>query len=97
MCVGGPEGLLTMACHKGYRWKLAHLGVGVNGVEEGAGVGVPELDGAVGRATPGGQQVGLEGAPRQRLDGSRVRGQAMQRCTPSRAPHMQQVVVAAAR
>ena len=73
-----------------------HLGVGVDGVEEGAGVGVPELDAAVGRAAPGGQQVGLEGAPRQRLDGSRVRGQAVQGGTPSRAPHVQQVVVAAA-
>jgi hypothetical protein len=75
---------------------LPRLGVGVDGVEQGAGVGVPEPDAAVGSAAPGGQQVGLEGAPGQRLDGGRVRGQAVQRGSPARAPHVQQVVVAAA-
>ncbi len=70
--------------------------MGIDGVEQGAGVGVPELDAAVGRAAAGGQQVGLEGAPGQRLDGGGVRGQAVQGGAPSRAPHVQQVVVAAA-
>jgi hypothetical protein len=63
--------LFSMSGARGW-WSSSNLGAGVDGVEEGAGVGVPELDGAVGGAAAGGQQVALEGAPRQRLHRSLV-------------------------
>ena len=44
---------------------MTGLGVGVDGIEVCSRDGVPEADGAVCRAAPGGQQVALEGAPRQ--------------------------------
>lgn len=74
----------------------SHLGVSVDGVEQCAGVCVPELDAAVSSSAAGGQQVGLEGAPRQGLDRSSVRGELVHGGAPGRAPDVQQVVVAAA-
>jgi len=73
----------------------AHLGAGVNGVELGAGEGVPESDVAVSRTAPTGEQVALEGAPGQCLDGSLVRGDAVLQLVVG-IPDAEQVVVAAA-
>ena len=75
----------------------ADLGAGVNGVEEGPGVGVPKLDRAVSCASTGSQEVGLEGAPGDSLDGSAVRGQAVGWTVGRGAvPDVEDVVVAAA-
>lgn len=76
-----------------------HLGLGVDGVQLAACVRVPEADGAVGSASPGGQQGALEGAPGQGLDSCRVGCQAVAGglpCGAALGPHVEQVVVAPA-
>lgn len=57
---------------------VSRLGVGVDGVLQGAGVGVPELDAAVGGPAAAGEEVGLERAPRKRLDGRLVLGELVE-------------------
>ena len=74
-----------------------HLRVRVNAVELGTGVTVPEADAAVSSAASRSQQVGLEGAPGQRLDRSTVGCEAQRWGLASGCaccPNVQQVVIA---
>ena len=73
---------------------VVYLAASVNGVEEGAGVHVPKLDGPVCSAAAGGQQIGLEGAPGQGLHSSLVAQQRVQGLPPPQLPDQQPVVVA---
>ena len=81
----------------------ADLRVGVHAVEAGARLRVPELDAAVCRASAGGEEVALEGAPCQGLHCSAVLLQAVQVRGRGSAghhlgiPQVQEVVVPPAR
>jgi hypothetical protein len=75
----------------------ADLGLGVDLVEARAVARVPQADLAVGGAAAAGQDVVLERAPRQRLDGGRVPLDAKPRPVLPRLPDVEQVVVAAGR
>ncbi|KAL7547013.1 hypothetical protein ACHAWF_010326 [Thalassiosira exigua] len=69
----------------------AHLAPRVDRVQHRAGVGVPELDRAIGRPSPGRQQAASEGTPRQGLHGRLVMregeaGSEGREVPPGRAP-----------
>jgi hypothetical protein len=71
--------------------------VRVDAVEARPGVGVPELDAPVCGPTPGSEEVGLEGAPRQGLHGCLVLVHPVQGGGAlGRVPNVQQVVVSPA-
>ena len=74
---------------------MTHLRAGINGIENTASVSVGESDAAVCRAPAAGQQVALEGAPGQPLDGGLVGGDPVQHGPPP-VPDEQQVVVGSA-
>jgi len=56
----------------------ANLAPRVDRVEHGPRVGIPELDGPVGRAAPGGEEAAVKGTPRQGLH----RGPVLRQCEP---------------
>ena len=95
--VGAQDLLLVLAPLEG-----THLGLGVDAVHTGTGVGVPELDAPVRGTAASGEQVALEGAPRKGLHGGLVLVQAVKRSRRGgrrrgSVPDVQQVVVASAR
>ena len=78
---------------------MTDLGIGVNAVELGASVAIPEADAAVRSASPRCQEVGLKRAPGQGLDSRAVGSQAVQGSLGGGracSPDVQQIVVASA-
>lgn len=78
--------------------QAGHLGSGVDAVGAGTGGGVPEVNVSVIRASSGGQQVELPGAPAEGLDGGTVVGLGeLGGAEGSGIPDVDQVVIAARR
>lgn len=77
--------------------QIAHLRSGVDALHRLAGQRVPEADAAVGGAAAAGQQTVMVRRPGDRLDGGHVLGVRLNGTERVLVPHVQPVVVAAAR
>ena len=92
--VGGQDLLLV-----GVPLKGANLRTGIDGVEQGTGLAVPELDASIGSTAAGGEEVALMGGPGQGLDGGLMVGEGVAGGGRGRGggiPQAELVVVAAA-